>query len=560
MKSFRAAALILTTLMLIVTAVTAANAQVFTTLADFAGDDGSGPWSLVQGTDGNFYSTTQTQGAYGGGTAFKVTPEGALTAIYGFCAGSCSDGRWANFGLILGIDGNFYGTNTFGGAYGQGTAFKITPDGTLTTLHSFCSETNCTDGSEGTGLIQGTDGNIYGTTGGGGAAGQGTFFRITPAGTLTTLFSFCAQTNCTDGSLPWAALLQATDGNFYGVTQFGGNPKCGSGNGCGTVFRITPSGTLTTLHRFCTQTCNDGTKPMGALVQATDGSFYGTTSTGGANGDGTVFKMTPSGTLTTLYSSCAQANCADGTHPQAGLVQATDGNFYGTATAGGNPYCSYNHGCGTVFEITPDGILTTLYSFGGQADGSYPWGALIQSTNGTLYGAAANYPGTIFSLSMGLNPFVSFVHNPAKVGGSFGILGQGLTGTTSVSLNGTPAKFTVRSDTLILAAVPAGVTTGPVTVTTSSGTLTSNVPFRVMPQLLSFSPPSGPVGTQVTITGVSLTQTTGVGFGDRKPASFTVKSDTQVTATVPTGAKTGPVGIETQGGIAISSGMFTVTQ
>ena len=195
---------------------------------------------------------------------------------------------------------------------------------------------------------------------------------------------------------------------------------------------------------------------------------------------------------------------------------------------------------------------------------------MLQATNGTFYGSTtyggitsdpcpANGCGTLFSLSTGLGPFVAFVRNSAKVGQIGGILGQEFTGTTAVSLNGTPASFRVVSDTYIRATVPAGATTGPATVTTPSGTLTSNQSFRVTPQLLSFSPPSGPVGTQVTITGVSLTQTTGVGFGDYTPASFTVNSDTQVIATVPTGAKTGPVGVRTQGGTAISSATFTVT-
>jgi hypothetical protein len=160
---------------------------------------------------------------------------------------------------------------------------------------------------------------------------------------------------------------------------------------------------------------------------------------------------------------------------------------------------------------------------------------------------------------MGLGPFVSLVRNPAKAGQPFGVLRRGFFGTTNVSISGISTGFVVKSNTLLEAIVPNGATTGPVTVTTPSGMLTSNKIFRVLPQLLSFSPPSGPVGTQVTITGVSLTQTTGVGFGDQVPASFTVNSDTQVTATVPSGAKTGPVGIQTQGGTAISSATFTVT-
>jgi uncharacterized repeat protein (TIGR03803 family) len=238
-------------------------------------------------------------------------------------------------------------------------------------------------------------------------------------------------------------------------------------------------------------------------------------------------------------------------------VQATDGNFYGTTNWGGAG------GYGALFEITPAGMLTTLHSFS-TADGYGNKFTLLQGTDGKFYGSTEiGGPlgsGTIYILDNGLGPFVSFLRNQAKVGQTFGVLGQGLTGTTSVSFNGTPATFTVLRDTFLTAVVPAGATTFPVTVTTPSGLLTSNTAFRVTPQVLSFDPPSGPAGTVVTITGVSLTQTTGVGFGDYVPANFTVNSDTQVTATVPTGAKTGAVGVQTPGGTGVSSAAFTVTQ
>jgi len=206
---------------------------------------------------------------------------------------------------------------------------------------------------------------------------------------------------------------------------------------------------------------------------------------------------------------------------------------------------------------------STVHSIDG-ADGIEPFGEVTQATNGSFYGttyAGGVYTyGTVFSVDMGLGPFVRLVRDSGKVGGTGGILGQGFTGTTRVSLDGTPANFIVVSDTFLKATVPAGGTTGFVTVTTPSGTLTSNKMFRVRPQLLSFDPPGGPVGTQVTITGVSLTQTQGVGFGNRVPAQFTVNSDTQVTAIVPAGAKTGKIGIETKGGTATSAGTFTVAQ
>ena len=248
-----------------------------------------------------------------------------------------TDGEYPAAGLVQGTDGNFYGTTGYGGAttctYGCGTIFKITPAGTLTTLHSF----DYTDGEYplGVGLVQATDGNFYGTTYSGAAYGYGTVFKITPASALTTLHSF----DSTDGADPEAGLVQGTDGSFYGTTYFGGAYNYG------TIFKITPAGTLTTLHSF---DYTDGEYPLGGgLVQATDGNFYGTTSEV-ANGYGTVFKITPTGTLTTLHSF----HVTDGAYPEA-LVQATDGNFYGTTSFGGTAGNCTPGGCGTVFKISP---------------------------------------------------------------------------------------------------------------------------------------------------------------------------------------------------------------
>jgi len=221
------------------------------------------------------------------------------------------------------------------------------------------------------------------------------------------------------------------------------------------------------------------------LVQATNGDFYGTTSRGGAEDGGTVFKITLSGTLTTLYSFCSKSACADGWNPIAGLVQATDGDFYGTTTRGGA-----NNG-GTVFKITPSGALTTIYSFCSQstpdqcADGAYPEAGLIQATNGDFYGTTwgggsnGNY-GTVFSLSVGLGPFVKALPHSGTVGEVIRILGTDLTGTASVNFNGTPAAFTVVIPTEITATVPAGATTGKIQVTTPGGALFSSGPFLVL--------------------------------------------------------------------------------
>jgi uncharacterized repeat protein (TIGR03803 family) len=203
---------------------------------------------------------------------------------------------------------------------------------------------------------------------------------------------------------------------------------------------------------------------------------------GGANNAGTVFKITPSGTLTTLYSFCSQIDCTDGEDPEAGLVQATNGDFYGTTSAGGA-----NAG-GTLFKITPSGTLTTLYSFCAQSgctDGGGPVAALVQDTNGTLYGTtwggATSNDGVVFSLSLGLGPFVETQRSYGTVGAAIEILGTDLTGATSVSFNGIAADFEVLSSSLIGTKVPAGATSGEVQVVTPSGTLSSNMPFRVLP-------------------------------------------------------------------------------
>jgi uncharacterized repeat protein (TIGR03803 family) len=428
--------------------------------------------SLVQGTNGDLYGTTSDGGGANlGGTVFKITPSGVLTSLYSFCPQtSCADGYLPYAPLIQGTNGNFYGTTYGGGANNLGTVFKITPSGMLTTLHGFAGFPS--DGQTPVaGLVQATNGNFYGTAAFGGGGSKGTVFKITPSGTLTTLHSFGGP----DGDSPYASVVQALNGNFYGTTFDGGTTNAG------TVFKMTPGGRLTTLHSF---DGTDGDFLQGPLIQWTDGNFYGTTSGGGANQDGTVFKITPSGTLTTLYSFCAQTNCADGATPGAGLVQATDGNLYGTTYDGGN-------GGGTVFQITPNGALTTLYSFcailPGCKDGAHPSAGLVQDTNGTFYGTtqsggtSADGYGTVFSLSVGLGPFVETQTTSGMVGGAVKILGTSLTGSTSVTFNGTTATFTVKSKSEIATTVPTGATTGTVQVVTPGGTLSSNVPFTVKP-------------------------------------------------------------------------------
>jgi uncharacterized repeat protein (TIGR03803 family) len=503
-------------LVLCVATATASPAQSFTTLASFDFKNGDGPVGpLVQGRDGNFYGTADGGGnvnnlcSFGCGTIFRITPTGKLAKLYSFCSNpNCPDGYSPRSGLVQGADGNFYGTTSNGGIVnhdwctsGCGTIFKITRTGKLATLYSFCTQPNCTDGDgPWGGLVQGTDGNFYGTTVSGGSEsdhcslpGCGTIFKISPTGTLTTLYSFCPQANCTDGVYPEAALVQATDGNFYGTTPYGGT---GANGGSGTIFRITSGGAFTTLYNFCTTDCSDGIFPAPPLIQGADGNLYGTT-TGDAIGfqrktqssiAGTVFRITLAGSLTTLYSFCSQPNCADGEYPFAGLAQGTDGNFYGTTADGGTG----SGQVGTVYEITFGGSLTTLYDFCSQpncTDGNNP-SDLVQGTDGSFYGLTLGGGivscepkyggcGTAFSLSVGLGPFVITRPTSGNIGTKVIILGNSLTGTTSVEFNGTPATFKVLSSTEITTKVPKGATTGFVTVTMPNGTLTSNVPFVV---------------------------------------------------------------------------------
>lgn len=443
----------------------ASRAQTFTTLTSFNGTNGQLPYgNLVQGTDGNYYGVTNEGGAYNAGTVFKVSTKGVLTTLHSFSY-TGTDGGFPEGGLVLGTDGNFYGTTSAGGGCG-GTVFKMTPSGVLTTLHAFTCR-----GSEGgvsyAPLVQGTDGNYYGTTAGGGMYGGGTIFKITSTGAITTLYNFCGLSGCADGKEPFlGGLVQGADGNFYGVTTFGGDANQG------TVFKITSKGAFTRLYSFCAQgPCLDGSCPYGGMVQAADGNLYGTTHQGGAYGDGTLFRITTSGLLTILYSFSGEA---DGRAPYGTLALGSDGNIYGTTSEGGNNLL------GTIFELTPSGSFQPLWSFSGGFGN--PYSGVFQGTTGVFYGTTlgvAPTVGTIYSLSTGLGSFVIDVPATAKVGAKVTILGNGLKGTTSVSFNGVPAVFTVASATKITATVPTGATSGTVTVVTPTGTLNSNVPFTV---------------------------------------------------------------------------------
>jgi uncharacterized repeat protein (TIGR03803 family) len=539
------------------------QAQTFSVLYNFgsnSGDPSKPAYSgiVAQGRDGNLYSTAPAGGTCCG-AVFQITPAGKLKNIHNF-NGSNDDGAFPQGGMTLGTDGNLYGTTYEGGSTTSGAVFKVTPGGTTTTIYSF------TGGSDGAypyaPPVEGNDGNFYGTTTAGGnttvcGGGCGTIYKITPAGVLTTLYQF----DITHGYEPYGPLVLGTDGNFYGTTPAGTTANAG------VVFKISPAGKFTLLFSFDS---THGETPFAGLVQGADGNFYGTTIYGGSTGGGVVFKITPSGKLTVLHNI---NGTTDGARPYGGLVLASDGNFYGANSNGGTVNSNCSNGCGTVFKITPKGAYSVLYKFD-YTTGATPYVTPFEHTSGLVYGdsqvggsgnvnpCSTGNCGVFYSWkSTSLPAFVSLLPYSGKVGKVVEFLGQGfVSGKTTVSFNGTAAKPTVVSSTYLTAAIPNGATTGSVSVTTSGVKLASNRIFRVTPQITSFKPTSGAVGTVVTITGVSLIQTKKVTFGGVAATSFSITSDLQVKATVPTGAKTGKIVITTPGGTATSPGVFTVTQ
>ncbi len=481
--------------------------------------DGANPMAeLIQGADGNYYTTTNIGGAGtcpgevenqipGCGAVVKITPAGVLSVLYSFpydtSTSTAPDGRFPQAGLVQGKNGDFYGVAAEGGTGGEacadttglsgcGTVFKLTQSGTLTVLHSFCGGSGCgslaTDGAEPTGrLVFGANGDLYGTTQIGGLFNgfynQGTIFRITTSGAYTVLHVFSGNFGSKpDGANPADGLTLASNGDFYGTTKAGGASEDG------TVFKMTPAGTVTLLHSF-TGT-SDGSMPIGALVQASDGNLYGTCYSGGANGTGTVFRITTKGAFTKIYDFAAEVAPGNiGNFPRAGLIQASDGNLYGTAWEGG----VFNSG--TIYHLTLAGAGTLEASFDGSTTGSTPLGALLQGSDGRLY-VTLQYnggensddvqdQGAISVLNLGLDPSKpgAFEFSPTSglVGAKITLRGSAFVGTTAVTFNGTSAAFVVDASGYIVATVPSGATSGPITVTNAGGTTTSKSSFTVLP-------------------------------------------------------------------------------
>lgn len=490
---------------LALTLATAAVGQTPTTIYTFSGASSvsKNPLSqaMARGRNGNLYFTTCVPLSVDS-ALFDIATSGTPNLVY--TPGNCS------YGVTLGTDGNFYsvtGVND-GGSGVYGSIYKVTPAGAATTLHTF------TGGADGSfpyyPPIEGANGIYYGVTSNQGT--NSTAYSVTAGGTFTTLHTFTGP----DGQNV-TSLIQGSDGDFYGASVSGG-----TGND-GVIFKMTAAGTVTVLHNFAGA---DGSAGYWPLTQAKDGNFYGATRNGGANGAGVLFKMSPTGTYAVLYNFPSTGNSSTGEFPYSGLTQATNGLLYGVTGNHAGPW-----GWGTIYsyDITT-ATFTTLYTFTGDAVGGQPSSPLMQMTDGLLYGTTyvggnnsacstaendgelvdVGGCGTVFSLDIGANPYVSLVSTSGKVGSQIGILGQDFSASSVVKFNGvTATTVEATGTTFLLATVPAGANDGYVTVTTGTTTLTSSNPFTVhnswrsgapMPTAVQF-PATGYIGGKIYVVG-----------------------------------------------------------
>jgi uncharacterized repeat protein (TIGR03803 family) len=447
-----------------------------------------------------------------------------ISVLYNFAdTGVGPSGFYSPGVLAQGQDGNVYTTSFAGGPSGEspeaGTFFNMTPAGNLDLIYTFINDGSLTGCDPESGVTLGTDGNYYGTTVICTPDNNGQVFQTTSSGPPAILYTF---TGGSDGGTPIAAPIMGTDGNLYGTAIQGGDSNCG------TVYKLTVAGVLTPLHEF---DCATGAVPFAPLIQATDGNFYGTTENGGTNGFGVVFKITADGTYSVLYNF-------DGTHgggSSAPLIQGADGSFYGTATTGGTGTFGSR---GVVFKLTPAGKIKVLHNFGATADdGNDPTTGLVQGTDGALYGVTqaggtATLYGTIFRVKTNGKAY-SVLYSFDGVSA----------GTPEIALlqhtNGSFYSFA-----------------------SEGGTLEGGAFYSLDAGLKPFSKlasTSGPVGSTIGILGQGFTGTKKVMFTGGA-AAFTVVSDTYLTATVPSGAKTGFVSVKTPAGSLKSSKKFIVTQ
>lgn len=379
------------------------NGTTMAALHGFTGGlDGGFPNGLMQASNGLLYGTTQNGGAYGSGTIFSLSTNGIFTSLAAFDG---ANGAMPVAGLVQGTNGLLYGTTKLGGGNAAGTVFSVTTNGVITTVYSFASNNDSIDPF--TALLQDAEGNFYGATTNNASSGNGNIFELSAAGLVSTLHSFPGGSN---GTLPAGALALGPDGNFYGTTTTGG--VYGDGN----IFKMTPTGVVSNIYSFTGG--EDGYAPAGRLALGSDGNFYGVTKfdivTNNGVGNqfyGVIYKATPTGAFTTLYKLNGAAVFTDGAIPVAGVIQGSDGNFYGTTLQGFYLIFDgvvYNNTNGTVFGMTPGGAFFTMTSFNGNDDGAYPRSELVEGADGSLYGTAtAGGPGgqgTVFRVSFTAPP------------------------------------------------------------------------------------------------------------------------------------------------------------
>ena len=368
----------------LVAAAGAAQAQMTeVVLHKFNGADGATPAAgVIRDSAGNLYGTTGRGGASNLGVVYKLDTSGKQTVLYSFCSQTnCTDGSLPTAGVIQDSAGDLCGTTEIGGAHDLGVVYKLDTSGNETVLYSFCSQANCTDGFDPqAGVIRDSAGDLYGTTLRGGASDDGVVYKLDASGNETVLYSFCLQASCTDGQYPDAGVVRDSAGNLYGTTYDGGAHRGG------VVYKLDTSGNETVLYSFCSRAhCTDGNEPSAGVIQDSAGNLYGTTVFGGASNKGVVYKLDAPGKETVLYSFCSRTNCADGEEPLVGVILDSAGNLYGTAYGGAS-------GRGVVYKLDTSGNEAVLYSFCSQAncaDGSTPAAGVIRDSAGNLYGTTA---------------------------------------------------------------------------------------------------------------------------------------------------------------------------
>ena len=495
---------------------------------------------LAQGLDGNLYGTTYAGGTHAFGTIFTVTPLGAYTDLWEFDGVT---GENPMGGLTLASDGNFYGTATFGGTFNCGTVFRFTPPSTLTVLHAF----NCSSEGQYPAVppIQGVDGNLYGVT------NSGTVYSIALANGTFAALSQAPPT-------VYAPLFLASDGNLYGTSAYGGDFNSG------TVFRVTtPAGTVKVMHSF---NGTDGYNPDSPVVQGSDGNLYGTTlTTNISNPPGLIYKMSLSGKLLVIHSFgqfTSQWINPDGAFPQAGLMAASDGNFYGVTGVGGA------NGFGTIYQLKSGGTFTKLVDLSGSANANPGFDTntgLIQHSSGSLFGVTSELgayaQGNFYALTAVNLSQILKVAGPSFVlpGGPVQILGNSLTQVSNVNFGAVAASFRIGGDTQLLATVPFSAVDAAIIAIYNTGLQVQTVSsVHILPLITTIDPLSGPVGTVVTISGGGFNKATGVTFGGVAATSFTVVSPTTIQATVPSGFAKGKVAVKTHNGRSLSTQKFVV--